>query len=81
MFFEKDDNPVIDDPIFDKVPTVKYFAKTRKVLKMQRAFVVPRYEVVGDSEHNESVPNIETIKEAGVPPRYQEEGKFIIYTE
>lgn len=43
---------------------------------MQRAFVMPRYEVVGDSEHSRSVPNIDTIKEAGIPMKYQEEGMF-----
>lgn len=41
---------------------------------MQRAFVAPRYEVMGDSEHIKCVPNMDTIKEAGVPPKYQEEG-------
>ncbi|XP_003427205.1 spindle pole body component 110 [Nasonia vitripennis] len=73
MFFDKDNNPTIDDPVFDKVPTIKYFQKTRKVLKMQRAFVMPRYEVLGDSEHSRSVPNMDTIKEAGIPMKYQEE--------
>ncbi|XP_058791750.1 uncharacterized protein LOC131664564 [Phymastichus coffea] len=72
MFFEKDDNPAIDDPVFDKIPTLKYFQKTRKLLRMQRAFVTSRYEVVGDSENKKCIPNIETIKEAGVPPKYQE---------
>ncbi|XP_011500577.1 PREDICTED: uncharacterized protein LOC105364367 [Ceratosolen solmsi marchali] len=73
LFFEKDVNPVIDDPVFDKVPTLKYFKKTRKLLKMQRAFVVPRYEVLGDSNHSQSIPNKNTIKAAGVPPKYQED--------
>ncbi|KAL2719104.1 putative serine/threonine-protein kinase dyrk1 [Vespula squamosa] len=71
MFFEKDDKPVVDDPIFDQTPTLKYFGKTRKVLKMQRVFVKQRTEVLGDSEHNKCIPNIDTIKQAGVPPMYQ----------
>ena len=74
LFFDKDDNPQTEDPVFDKVPSLKYFGKTRKILKMQRAFLLPRYEVVGDSENSQCIPNIETIKEAGVPQRYQEEG-------
>lgn len=49
------------------------------MLRMQRAFVVPRYEVIGDSEHPKCVPNLETIKEAGVPQRYQEEGKLLFF--
>jgi hypothetical protein len=76
LFFEKDLNPIIDDPVFDKVPTLKYFKKTRKLLKMQRAFVVPRYEVLGDSSHSQSIPNLDTIREAGVPVKYQEDGKL-----
>lgn len=78
MFFEKDDHPTVDDPVFDKIPTLKYFKKTRKFLRMQRAFVTPRYEVLGDSEHNKCIPNMETIREAGVPPKYQEEGNLTI---
>lgn len=74
MFFEKDDDPHVDDVVFDKVPTLKYFAKTRKVLKMQRIFTKPRVEVLGDSEHDNCIPNIDTLSQAGVPPKYQEEG-------
>ncbi|XP_014204490.1 DNA ligase 1 [Copidosoma floridanum] len=73
LFFEKDKNPEFDDQIFDKIPSLKYYNKTRKLLKMQRAFLVPKYEVVGDSKHSECIPNVETLKEAGVPPKYQEE--------
>ncbi|KAI4486635.1 hypothetical protein M0804_006005 [Polistes exclamans] len=71
MFFDKDDQPVVNDPVFDQVPTLKYFGKTRKVLKMQRVFVKQRVEVLGDSEHSKCIPNIDTIKEAGIPPMYQ----------
>lgn len=74
MFFEKDDKPVVDDPIFDQTPTLKYFGKTRKVLKMQRVFVKQRTEVLGDSEHSKCIPNTDTIKQAGVPPMYQSQG-------
>lgn len=73
MFFEKDDNPKVDDEVFDKVPSLKYFAKTRKLLKMQRVFTKPRVEILGDSEHDSCIPNTETLSQAGVPPRYQEE--------
>lgn len=73
MFFEKDDNPKVDDEVFDKVPTLKYFAKTRKLLKMQRVFTKPRVEVLGDSEHDSCIPNTETLSQAGVAPKYQEE--------
>lgn len=73
MFFEKDDDPHIDDAVFDKVPTLKYFAKTKKILKMQRIFTKPRVEVLGDSEHDSCIPNIDTLSQAGVPPKYQEE--------
>ncbi|XP_077281058.1 general transcription factor 3C polypeptide 6 [Temnothorax americanus] len=73
MFFEKDDNPKVDDEVFDKVPTLKYFAKTRKLLKMQRVFTKPRVEILGDSEHDSCIPNTETLSQAGVPPKYQEE--------
>nr|XP_012225219.1 PREDICTED: general transcription factor 3C polypeptide 6 [Linepithema humile]XP_012225220.1 PREDICTED: general transcription factor 3C polypeptide 6 [Linepithema humile] len=73
MFFEKDDNPQVDDVVFDKVPNLKYFAKTRKVLKMQRVFTKPRVEVLGDSEHDGCTPNIDTLSQAGVPPKYQDE--------
>ncbi|TGZ45621.1 general transcription factor 3C polypeptide 6 [Temnothorax longispinosus] len=73
MFFEKDDNPKVDDEVFDKVPSLKYFAKTRKLLKMQRVFTKPKVEILGDSEHDSCIPNIETLSQAGVPPKYQEE--------
>ncbi|XP_011314133.1 uncharacterized protein [Fopius arisanus] len=72
LFFEKDKNPVIDDPVFDVTPKVKYSTKTRKVLKMKRVFVKPRLEVIGDSDNSQCVPNLEALKEAGVPPNYQE---------
>lgn len=73
MFFEKDTNPVVDDPIFDKIPNVKYFTKAKKVLKMKRVFVKPRLEVLGDSNNPSCTPNMETIQDAGIPPKYQEE--------
>ncbi|XP_032674556.1 general transcription factor 3C polypeptide 6 isoform X2 [Odontomachus brunneus] len=73
MFFEKDDDPHVDDVIFDKIPTLKYSAKTRKVLKMQRVFTKPRAEVFGNSEINSCIPNVDTLSQAGVPPKYQEE--------
>ncbi|XP_071563254.1 uncharacterized protein [Temnothorax nylanderi] len=73
MFFEKDDNPKVDDEVFDKVPSLKYFAKTRKLLKMQRVFTKPRVDILGDSEHDSCIPNTETLLQAGVPPKYQEE--------
>lgn len=41
---------------------------------MRRAFVVPRNEVVGDSKHPQCIPNLEIIKKAGVPLKYQDEG-------
>jgi len=75
LFFEKDDNPKVDDEVFDKVPSLKYFAKTRKLLKMQRVFTKPRGEILGDSERDSCTPNTEMLSEAGVPPKYQEEGK------
>lgn len=74
MFFEKDDKPFVDDPVFDQVPTLKYFGKTRKILKMQRVFVKQRTEVLGDSDHSKCIPNMDTIQQAGVPPKYQTEG-------
>lgn len=74
MFFEKDNNPHVDDAVFDKIPTLKYFAKTRKILKMQRVFTKPKVEIFGDSEQNGCVPNIDTLSQAGVPPKYQEDG-------
>lgn len=73
MFFTKDDNPVVNDPVFDVAPNLKYFAKTRKSLKMRRVFIKPKTEVLGDSEHNECIPNLNTLKQAGVPFNYQEE--------
>lgn len=73
MFFEKDNNVQVDDIAFDKVPNLKYLAKTRKILKMQRVFTKPRVEVLGDSEHNGCIPNTDTLSQAGVPPKYQEE--------
>ncbi|XP_011159352.2 general transcription factor 3C polypeptide 6 [Solenopsis invicta] len=73
MFFEKDDNPKVDDEVFDKVPSLKYFAKTKKLLKMQRVFTKPRVEILGDSEHDGCTPNTEMLLQAGVPPKYQEE--------
>lgn len=80
MFFENDNNPQVDDIVFDKVPTLKYCAKTRKVLKMQRVFVKPRDEVLGDTEHSGYTPNTETLSQAGVPPKYQEEGRKIHFS-
>ena len=74
MFFDKDNHATVDDPVFEMAPTLKYMAKTRKVLKMQRVFVTPRTEVLGDSEHKDCIPNLDTVKQAGVPPKYQEEG-------
>lgn len=79
MFFEKDKSTSVDDPVFEVAPTIKYMSKSRKLLKMQRVFIAPRTEVLGNSMHNESVPNIETIIEAGVPPKYQEEGYKSIF--
>ncbi|XP_033184689.1 uncharacterized protein LOC117154112 isoform X1 [Bombus vancouverensis nearcticus] len=73
MFFTKNDNPMIDDPVFDAAPNFQYFAKTRKCLKMQRIFTKSRTEVLGDSENNECIPNPNTLKQAGIPFQYQEE--------
>ncbi|XP_076756025.1 uncharacterized protein LOC143426439 isoform X2 [Xylocopa sonorina] len=73
MFFTKNDNSIVDDPVFDVAPNLKYFAKTRKSLKMQRIFIKSRTEVLGDSEHNQCVPNLNTLKQAGIPFRYQKE--------
>lgn len=81
MFFEKDDNPHVDDVVFDKVPTLKYFAKTRKVLKMQRVFTKPRVEIFGDPEHDSCIPNTDTLSQAGVPPKYQEEGMKCLFIQ
>lgn len=74
MFFDKNTELVIEDEVFDKTPSLKYYNKSRKVLKMKRVFVKPRLEVLGDSNHPQSIPNLETIKAAGVPPNYQKEG-------
>lgn len=74
MFFEKDNTISVDDPVFEVAPTLRYLTKSRKLLKMQRVFIAPRTEVLGNSVHNESLPNMETIVEAGVPPKYQDEG-------
>lgn len=71
MFFDKENDPKIDDPVFDKPSTLRYYKKSRKILKMKRVFVNPRLEILGDSNHPKCIPNIETIKEAGVPPKYQ----------
>ncbi|KAG7197770.1 hypothetical protein KM043_001588 [Ampulex compressa] len=73
MFFEKDNCPIVDDYTFDTIPTQKYFAKTRKVLKMQRIFTKSRTEVLGDSEHVKCIPNMDTLAQAGVPPTCQKE--------
>ncbi|XP_015429316.1 PREDICTED: uncharacterized protein LOC107186037 [Dufourea novaeangliae] len=73
MFFEKNENCIPNDPVFDVVPNVKYFTKTRKVLKMQRIFIKSRTEVLGDSEHYQCIPNLNTLQQAGVPCQYQEE--------
>lgn len=74
MFFTKNDSPMVDDPVFDTASNFKYFAKTRKLLKMQRIFTKSRTEVLGDSENNECIPNPNTLKEAGIPSQYQKEG-------
>nr|XP_033339042.1 general transcription factor 3C polypeptide 6 [Megalopta genalis] len=73
MFFAKNDTLVANDPVFDEIPSLKYFAKTRKILKMQRIFIKPRTEVLGDSDHYQCIPNLNTLQIAGVPCRYQEE--------
>lgn len=65
---------MVDDPVFDAAPNFQYFAKTRKFLKMQRIFTKSRTEVLGDSENNECIPNPNTLKQAGIPFQYQEEG-------
>ncbi|KAK1119405.1 hypothetical protein K0M31_013235 [Melipona bicolor] len=73
MFFAKNDNTVVDDPVFDVAPNFKYVAKTRKFLKMQRIFIKPRTEVLGDSQNNQCIPNSDTLMQAGIPFQYQEE--------
>ncbi|XP_015601728.1 uncharacterized protein LOC107270853 [Cephus cinctus] len=72
LFFKNDENPIVNDLIFDTVPTLKYFAKTRKLLRMQRVFTAARTDVLGDSTHAQCIPNINTIKEAGVPSKYHD---------
>lgn len=73
MFFTKDENTEPEDPVFDTASTLKYYAKTRKLLKMQRIFIKHRTEVLGDSEDSRCIPNLNTIVEAGVPIEQQEE--------
>ncbi|XP_076232065.1 uncharacterized protein LOC143177785 [Calliopsis andreniformis] len=73
MFFVRDDDSVVNDPVFDATSNLRYFAKTRKSLKMQRIFIKSRTEFLGDSEHNECIPNLDTLKQAGVPLRYHEQ--------
>lgn len=76
MLFDKD-NPEVEDPVFDKTPNIRYNTKTKKILKMKRVFVKPRLEVLGDSNCSSCIPNIETIKEAGVPPKYQQDALLL----
>ncbi|KAG8034505.1 hypothetical protein G9C98_007581 [Cotesia typhae] len=71
LFFKKDPNAVIDDPVFDKANNIKYFGKVDKILKMKRIFVKPRVEVLGNSEHPSCMPNMKTIQDFGIPPDYQ----------
>ncbi|XP_012152182.2 uncharacterized protein LOC100876488 isoform X1 [Megachile rotundata] len=73
MFFTKNNDSTLDDPVFDTASNLKYFAKTRKCLKMRRIFIKPRAEVLGDSEHEQCIPNLNTLKQAGVPIQYQKE--------
>lgn len=63
-----------DDPVFDDIPSLTYFTKTKKILKMQRIFIKSRAEVLGDSSHHHCIPNLKTLRLAGVPCRYQEKG-------
>lgn len=74
MFFVKDDNSTANDSVFDATSNLRYFAKTRKSLKMQRIFIKSRTEFLGDSEHYQCVPNLNTLKQAGVPLLYREQG-------
>lgn len=76
MLFDKD-NPEMNDPVFDKTPNLRYNTKTKKILKMKRVFVKPRLEVLGDSNCSNCIPNMETIKEAGVPPKYQQDALLL----
>lgn len=81
MFFTSDDTCAVNDHVFDAASNLKYFAKTRKFLKMQRIFIKPRTEVLGDSEDPQCIPNFSTLKQAGIPLRYYEQGmllKFIL---
>lgn len=80
MFFTKTNDSSMSDPVFDIVPNFKYFAKTKKFLKMQRIFIKSRTEVLGDSENNQCIPNSYTLKQAGIPLQYRTEGiKSLIY--
>ncbi|KAH0564525.1 DNA ligase 1 [Cotesia glomerata] len=72
LFFEKDPNAVVDDPVFDLPNNIKYFGKVDKVLKMKRIFVKQRVEVLGNSEHPSCLPNMKTIQDFGIPSDYQE---------
>ncbi|XP_043791188.1 general transcription factor 3C polypeptide 6 isoform X3 [Apis laboriosa] len=81
MFFTKTNDSAISDPVFDIAPNFKYFAKTKKFLKMQRIFIKSRTEVLGDSENNQCIPNSYTLKQAGIPLQYRTEGiKSLIYS-
>ncbi|XP_017757269.1 PREDICTED: uncharacterized protein LOC108548702, partial [Eufriesea mexicana] len=71
LFFMKHDKSIVDDPVFDIVPNFKYFGKTRKFLRMQRIFIKSRTEVLGDSENDQCIPNLNTLKQAGIPFQYQ----------
>lgn len=71
---------MVDDPVFDVAPNFKYVAKTRKFLKMQRIFIKPRTEVLGDSQNNQCIPNSDTLMQAGIPFQYQEEGNKVAST-
>ncbi|XP_043791185.1 uncharacterized protein LOC122714162 isoform X1 [Apis laboriosa] len=73
MFFTKTNDSAISDPVFDIAPNFKYFAKTKKFLKMQRIFIKSRTEVLGDSENNQCIPNSYTLKQAGIPLQYRTE--------
>ncbi|XP_043791187.1 general transcription factor 3C polypeptide 6 isoform X2 [Apis laboriosa] len=75
MFFTKTNDSAISDPVFDIAPNFKYFAKTKKFLKMQRIFIKSRTEVLGDSENNQCIPNSYTLKQAGIPLQYRTEEK------
>ena len=51
MFFEKENKKPVEDE-FETEPNIKYVAKTRKVLKMERIFVTPKNQ-------DESIVNID----------------------